>query len=124
MYSPADLTAMMALQQQQQQQHDESADDLQARALKRPRLVWTPQLHKKFEEAVQKIGLNKAVPKTIMQVCMRSDHTVKVGMHKDVCLSKRVFDCRGRGVAGPCVGHAGVGRMGLAQRQKRVGRDK
>jgi SHAQKYF class myb-like DNA-binding protein len=29
--------------------------------------VWTPQLHKLFEEAVQKIGLDKAVPKTIMQ---------------------------------------------------------
>lgn len=40
----------------------------QARALKRPRLVWTPQLHKLFEEAVQKLGVDKAVPKTIMQV--------------------------------------------------------
>lgn len=29
--------------------------------------MWTPQLHKLFEEAVQKIGLDKAVPKTIMQ---------------------------------------------------------
>lgn len=67
MYSPADLSAVMALQQQQQQQLDE-AEELQARALKRPRLVWTPQLHKLFEEAVQKIGINKAVPKTIMQV--------------------------------------------------------
>lgn len=41
---------------------------LQARALKRPRLVWTPQLHSLFEDAVQKLGLDKAVPKTIMQV--------------------------------------------------------
>lgn len=57
----------MALQQQQQL---EEAEEMQARALKRPRLVWTPQLHKVFEEAVQKIGVNKAVPKTIMQVCM------------------------------------------------------
>jgi SHAQKYF class myb-like DNA-binding protein len=40
----------------------------QARALKRPRLVWTPQLHALFEEAVGKLGLEKAVPKTIMQV--------------------------------------------------------
>eukprot|EP00775_Hariotina_reticulata_P005968 gene5968-6207_t len=46
---------------------EEDADDTQARALKRPRLVWTTQLHKLFEEAVQKIGLEKAVPKTIMQ---------------------------------------------------------
>eukprot|EP00879_Flechtneria_rotunda_P020666 GHRR01021745.1.p1 GENE.GHRR01021745.1~~GHRR01021745.1.p1 ORF type:complete len:241 (+),score=107.55 GHRR01021745.1:221-943(+) len=47
---------------------DEEQEDTQARALKRPRLVWTPQLHKLFEEAVQKLGLDKAVPKTIMQV--------------------------------------------------------
>jgi hypothetical protein len=44
---------------------------LQARALKRPRLVWTPQLHALFEEAVGKLGLEKAVPKTIMQVGFR-----------------------------------------------------
>lgn len=38
------------------------------RAVKRPRLVWTPELHKIFEAAVQKLGVDKAVPKTIMQV--------------------------------------------------------
>lgn len=73
MYSPADLSAVMALQQQQaqaqqQQQQLDDADELQGRALKRPRLVWTAALHKLFEEAVAKIGVNKAVPKTIMQV--------------------------------------------------------
>jgi hypothetical protein len=63
---------MMALQQQQQQQQqqlDAEAEEMQARTLKRPRLVWTAHLHKRFEEAVTKIGVNKAVPKTIMQVC-------------------------------------------------------
>eukprot|EP00878_Enallax_costatus_P035623 GHUV01039804.1.p1 GENE.GHUV01039804.1~~GHUV01039804.1.p1 ORF type:complete len:217 (+),score=96.17 GHUV01039804.1:1-651(+) len=40
----------------------------QTRAVKRPRLVWTPELHKVFEEAVQKLGVDKAVPKTIMQM--------------------------------------------------------
>lgn len=45
---------------------DTDRDD-DPRALKRPRLVWTPQLHKKFEEAVRMIGQEKAVPKTIMQ---------------------------------------------------------
>lgn len=42
--------------------------DVQARALKRPRLVWTPRLHRVFEAAVQKLGVDKAVPKTIMQL--------------------------------------------------------
>lgn len=39
-----------------------------ARALKRPRLVWTSQLHARFVDAVKQLGLKSAVPKTIMQV--------------------------------------------------------
>jgi len=35
---------------------------------KRPRLAWTPQLHKRFVDAVSHLGLKTAVPKTIMQV--------------------------------------------------------
>ena len=46
---------------------DEGEDTL-ARALKRPRLVWTPKLHARFVEAVEQLGLKVAVPKTIMQV--------------------------------------------------------
>ncbi|CAH8283533.1 unnamed protein product [Eruca vesicaria subsp. sativa] len=38
-----------------------------ARTLKRPRLVWTPQLHKRFVDAVANLGIKNAVPKTIMQ---------------------------------------------------------
>lgn len=45
---------------------DEDADG--ARAVKRARLVWTPQLHKRFEEAVAKLGHEKSIPKNIMQV--------------------------------------------------------
>lgn len=45
-------------------------DDEQAQALKRPRLVWTPQLHKRFVDAVNQLGIKNAVPKTIMQVCL------------------------------------------------------
>jgi len=87
MYAPADISAVMALQQQQQQQqqHDEAAEELQARALKRPRLVWTPQLHKLFEQAVQKIGVNKAVPKTIMQVCCSCMGTSSVVRKPNAC---------------------------------------
>uniref|UniRef100_A0A7N0UN09 HTH myb-type domain-containing protein n=1 Tax=Kalanchoe fedtschenkoi TaxID=63787 RepID=A0A7N0UN09_KALFE len=48
---------------------DDSAEDQSsARALKRPRLVWTPQLHMRFVEVVSHLGLNNAVPKTIMQM--------------------------------------------------------
>ncbi|KAK9057764.1 hypothetical protein SSX86_022602 [Deinandra increscens subsp. villosa] len=38
------------------------------RTLKRPRLVWTPQLHKRFVDAVAHLGIKNAVPKTIMQL--------------------------------------------------------
>ena len=45
-----------------------SNDDANASALKRARLVWTPQLHKRFVEAVGHLGIKNAVPKTIMQL--------------------------------------------------------
>jgi len=35
---------------------------------KRSKLVWTPQLHEQFVEAVQKLGVNTAVPKAIMKM--------------------------------------------------------
>ncbi|ESQ40421.1 hypothetical protein EUTSA_v10014387mg [Eutrema salsugineum] len=46
----------------------DSAGDEPARTLKRPRLVWTPQLHKRFVDAVAHLGIKNAVPKTIMQL--------------------------------------------------------
>ncbi|XP_010558119.1 PREDICTED: transcription factor PCL1-like isoform X3 [Tarenaya hassleriana] len=45
-----------------------AAGDEPARTLKRPRLVWTPQLHKRFVDAVAHLGIKNAVPKTIMQM--------------------------------------------------------
>lgn len=36
--------------------------------VKRARLVWTPQLHKRFVNAVAHLGIKNAVPKTIMQL--------------------------------------------------------
>ncbi|KAL2471317.1 Transcription factor LUX [Abeliophyllum distichum] len=49
---------------------DNCTDDQSASAktLKRPRLVWTPQLHKRFVDVVAHLGLKNAVPKTIMQL--------------------------------------------------------
>ncbi|PWA46289.1 Homeodomain-like protein [Artemisia annua] len=42
--------------------------DLRRRVAKRQRLVWTPQLHKRFVEVVAHLGVTKAVPKTIMNL--------------------------------------------------------
>ncbi|KAK2975276.1 hypothetical protein RJ640_001136, partial [Escallonia rubra] len=39
-----------------------------AAAVKRPRLVWTPQLHKRFVDVVAHLGIKNALPKTIMQL--------------------------------------------------------
>ncbi|CAI0539883.1 unnamed protein product [Linum tenue] len=47
---------------------ENSTDDPSARSLKRPRLVWTPQLHKRFVDVVAYLGIKNAVPKTIMQL--------------------------------------------------------
>ncbi|RWR79786.1 transcription factor PCL1-like protein [Cinnamomum micranthum f. kanehirae] len=47
---------------------DSAGQDEPARTLKRPRLVWTPQLHKRFVDAVAHLGIKNAVPKTIMQL--------------------------------------------------------
>lgn len=48
-------------------ENDESSAAAE-RAVKRPRLVWTPQLHKRFVDVVGHLGIKNAVPKTIMQL--------------------------------------------------------
>uniref|UniRef100_A0ACD5XHQ8 Uncharacterized protein n=1 Tax=Avena sativa TaxID=4498 RepID=A0ACD5XHQ8_AVESA len=45
----------------------ESAGE-KAGAAKRARLVWTPQLHRRFVDVVAHLGIKAAVPKTIMQL--------------------------------------------------------
>ncbi|MCL7034323.1 hypothetical protein MKW94_003857 [Papaver nudicaule] len=45
-----------------------NADNQSAGTSKRPRLVWTPPLHKRFVEVVTHLGVKNAVPKTIMQL--------------------------------------------------------
>ncbi|KAG9454616.1 hypothetical protein H6P81_007520 [Aristolochia fimbriata] len=47
---------------------ENSTDEHSARTLKRPRLVWTAQLHKRFVDVVAHLGIKNAVPKTIMQL--------------------------------------------------------
>ncbi|GLJ04788.1 hypothetical protein SUGI_0003310 [Cryptomeria japonica] len=48
--------------------YENSTDEQSARTLKRPRLVWTPQLHRRFVDVVAHLGIKNAVPKTIMQL--------------------------------------------------------
>lgn len=43
-------------------------DDDVHRVSKKPRLVWTPELHARFMQAVQHLGVNHAVPKTILKL--------------------------------------------------------
>lgn len=60
----AELEADSALRAENSSDDPSSA----ARALKRQRLVWTPQLHKRFVDVVGHLGIKSAVPKTIMQL--------------------------------------------------------
>ncbi|ESQ37312.1 hypothetical protein EUTSA_v10002605mg [Eutrema salsugineum] len=57
--STADVTA---------EEGDSGTEDPTGKTLKRPRLVWTPQLHKRFVDVVAHLGIKNAVPKTIMQL--------------------------------------------------------
>ncbi|CAA0410888.1 unnamed protein product [Arabidopsis thaliana] len=47
---------------------DSGPEDASGKTSKRPRLVWTPQLHKRFVDVVAHLGIKNAVPKTIMQL--------------------------------------------------------
>jgi SHAQKYF class myb-like DNA-binding protein len=47
---------------------DEEEADSSMKSSKKVRLVWTPQLHKRFVEVVAHLGIKNAVPKTIMQL--------------------------------------------------------
>ncbi|XP_073269292.1 transcription factor PCL1-like [Primulina huaijiensis] len=47
---------------------DDQSTDVAEKAVNKLRLVWTPQLHKRFVEVVAHLGLKNAVPKTIMQL--------------------------------------------------------
>ncbi|XP_059660784.1 transcription factor PCL1-like [Cornus florida] len=49
-------------------EEDDSALRTENCSVKRPRLVWTPQLHKRFVDVVAHLGIKNAVPKTIMQL--------------------------------------------------------
>jgi len=55
-----------SLEQVQPSQNFGGEEEMQM-AMKRPRLIWTEQLHERFVEAVNEMGVDQAVPKAIMQ---------------------------------------------------------
>lgn len=57
----SDFAAAMALEVSPEEEGDE-------KAAKRARLVWTPQLHRRFVDVVAHLGIKNAVLKTIMQL--------------------------------------------------------
>ena len=93
---------------------DNSAEDPSARTLKRPRLVWTPQLHKRFVDAVAHLGIKNAVPKTIMQLMSVDGLTrenVASHLQKYRLYLKRMQGLSGGG-GGGAAGGAGAAGLG------------
>lgn len=93
-----------------------AAGDEPARTLKRPRLVWTPQLHKRFVDAVAHLGIKNAVPKTIMQLMSVDGLTrenVASHLQKYRLYLKRMQGLSAGGGAGGG-GGGGAGGAGLA----------
>lgn len=86
-----------------------AAGDEPARTLKRPRLVWTPQLHKRFVDAVAHLGIKNAVPKTIMQL-MSVDGLTRENVASHL-QKYRLYLKRMQGLSG---GGGGGGNGGLA----------
>ncbi|KAH0972845.1 hypothetical protein GBA52_025001 [Prunus armeniaca] len=83
-----------------------------ARTLKRPRLVWTPQLHKRFVDAVAHLGIKNAVPKTIMQL-MSVDGLTRENVASHL-QKYRLYLKRMQGLSGGGSGGGGGGGGGLA----------
>ncbi|KAF4364601.1 hypothetical protein CsatB_019755 [Cannabis sativa] len=88
-----------------------AAGEEPARTLKRPRLVWTPQLHKRFVDAVAHLGIKNAVPKTIMQL-MSVDGLTRENVASHL-QKYRLYLKRMQGLSGSG-GGGGAGGGGLA----------
>ncbi|XP_037464854.1 two-component response regulator ORR22-like isoform X2 [Triticum dicoccoides] len=50
------------------EEEDEGEDNDNAAASKKPRVVWSVELHRKFVAAVNQLGIDKAVPKRILEL--------------------------------------------------------
>ncbi|CAA0817543.1 Two-component response regulator ARR2 [Striga hermonthica] len=49
-------------------EEDEAVDKEDASSLKKPRVVWSVELHQQFVSAVNQLGIDKAVPKKILEL--------------------------------------------------------
>lgn len=85
-------------------------EDEPARTLKRPRLVWTPQLHKRFVDAVAHLGIKNAVPKTIMQL-MSVDGLTRENVASHL-QKYRLYLKRMQGISNGSGGGGGIGGVG------------
>ncbi|KAK7336415.1 hypothetical protein VNO77_16956 [Canavalia gladiata] len=89
-----------------------TAGEEPARTLKRPRLVWTPQLHKRFVDAVAHLGIKNAVPKTIMQL-MSVDGLTRENVASHL-QKYRLYLKRMQGISAAGAGGAGGGAAAAA----------
>lgn len=55
-------------EEQEQEQDENEHENEDPSTQKRPRVVWSVELHRKFVEAVHQLGLEKAVPKKILEL--------------------------------------------------------
>ncbi|KAG4946992.1 hypothetical protein AAZX31_15G194900 [Glycine max] len=54
--------------EEEEEDGEENGDDEDPSAQKKPRVVWSVELHRKFVAAVNQLGLDKAVPKKILDL--------------------------------------------------------
>ncbi|KAK1395903.1 Two-component response regulator [Heracleum sosnowskyi] len=66
----ADQDGKMSRKRKDEEEDDEEndQDDVDPSAQKKPRVVWSIELHRKFVAAVNQLGLEKAVPKRILDL--------------------------------------------------------
>ncbi|CAA2984372.1 late blight resistance homolog R1B-17 [Olea europaea subsp. europaea] len=73
--------------------------------LRRPQVVWTPQLHNRFVDAVAHLGIQNAVPRTILQLMSVDGLTIEnVASH---LMKYKLFLKRSQGVSSNCRGGVG-----------------
>ncbi|KZV35332.1 hypothetical protein F511_38840 [Dorcoceras hygrometricum] len=57
-----------AKKRKEKEEEDEGEDRDEASTLKKPRVVWSVELHQQFVTAVNQLGIDKAVPKKILEL--------------------------------------------------------